>query len=231
MTTFPKCIRSQSLLNLCIQYDSSYTFKLFNISSFLGNTVFSGLESRRLYVRNLLQIFHTKRIERSHTHRAHDCNIQMVALAYLHFWVYPPSESIDRFRLSVCIFILTSLFFHSVSLYVYFLSLNYRKLAHLTSWLHFMITRDDAVIQKFVISNSQHTYRKRLRGKTRTNYFYYYGYKFREFTLQLPSFRHTLILDLDETLVYSCRYSDLSLMVPSLESIGITIVGVVGWLG
>lgn len=226
MATFPKCIRLQSLRNLYIQYNSSHTFNVPTLTSFLGITVFSGLESRQLYVGNLLQIFHTKRIERDHTRRDHDCNIQIVALAYLYFWVYPPSESIDHFRLSVCIFILTSLFFHSVSLYVYFLAMNCRKLAHLTSWLHFMITRDDAVIQKFVISNSQHTYRKRLRGKTRTNYFYYYGYKFRELTLQLPSFRHTLILDLDETLVYSCRYSDLSLMVPSLESIGITIVGV-----
>ena len=36
--------------------------------------------------------------------------------------------------------------------------------------------------------------------------------------------RHTLILDLDETLIYSCRYSDLSSMASSLETIGITIV-------
>lgn len=41
---------------------------------------------------------------------------------------------------------------------------------------------------------------------------------------QMIPIRHTLILDLDETLIYSCRYSDLSTMSSSLETIGITIV-------
>ena len=41
---------------------------------------------------------------------------------------------------------------------------------------------------------------------------------------QMIPIRHTLILDLDETLIYSCRYSDLSSMASSLETIGITIV-------
>ena len=130
-------------------------------------------------------------------------------------------------RLSICVVILSPRFFHSLIMYFQFLSFIRRKLTHLLSWTRFMVTRDDVVIQKFVISNSQHVYRKRLRGKTRTNYFYYYTYKLREMMIHLPYYRHTLILDLDETLVYSCRYSDLSLMVPTLESIGITIVGMI----
>lgn len=150
----------------------------------------------------------------------------LLTLTYISGY-YSPVNLILTHRLSICIFILSSFFFHSMIVYFHFILFIRRKLTHLLSWTHFMVTRDDAVIQKFVISNSQHVYRKRLRGKTRTNYFYYYTYKLREMMIHLPYYRHTLILDLDETLVYSCRYSDLSLMVPSLESIGITIVGMI----
>ncbi len=92
------------------------------------------------------------------------------------------------------------------------------------AWVRFLSSQDQDLVRGFLLSNCQHIYKKRIRGKTKCNYLRYYGCKLRETIIHLPLHRHTLILDLDETLVYSCRYSDLSLMIPSLESIGVTIL-------
>lgn len=72
--------------------------------------------------------------------------------------------------------------------------------------------------------NCQQTFKQRLKGKTKCNPVQYYMCMWRFQLCQMIPARHTLILDLDETLVYSCRFSDLSTMASSLESVGITIV-------
>ncbi|KAK8819015.1 hypothetical protein WA538_001595 [Blastocystis sp. DL] len=116
--------------------------------------------------------------------------------------------------LSICVFILSSRFF-SVSLL---------RIARAVAWIRFLTSKDLSFIRRHLLSNCQHIYKKRIQGKTRCNYLRYYGCKIRDSLLCVPHYRHTLILDLDETLIYSCRYSDLSLMVPSLESVGVTIL-------
>lgn len=102
--------------------------------------------------------------------------------------------------------------------------LTIRRIARAVAWIRFLTSKDLSFIRNHLLSNCRHIYKKRIRGKTRCNYLRYYGCKIRDSLLCVPHYRHTLILDLDETLIYSCRYSDLSLMVPSLESVGVTIV-------
>lgn len=102
--------------------------------------------------------------------------------------------------------------------------LTFRRIARAVAWIRFLTSKDLSFIRRHLLSNCQHIYKKRIQGKTRCNYLRYYGCKIRDSLLCVPHYRHTLILDLDETLIYSCRYSDLSLMVPSLESVGVTIV-------
>ena len=91
---------------------------------------------------------------------------------------------------------------------------------------HFLLlfSNDSDIVRNAIVSNCKHVYKNRIRGKTKCNPFYYYACKWRFLFFHIPPIRHTLILDLDETLVYSCRFSDLSTMKPSLESIGVTIV-------
>ena len=87
-----------------------------------------------------------------------------------------------------------------------------------------LFSNDSKVIKYAITSNCKQVYKNRLRGKTSCNPIRYYSCKWRTLFFNIPVIRHTLILDLDETLIYSCRFSDLSTMKPSLESIGITIV-------
>lgn len=134
------------------------------------------------------------------------------------------SDSNLLYSFSICIFILSSLVFNSSLLFHFINRIRYRVIAKWIAWIRFLTSRDPDLARSFLLSNCQHIYKKRIRGKTKCNYLRYYGCKLRDTIIQLPLHRHTLILDLDETLVYSCRYSDLSLMIPSLESIGVTIL-------
>ena len=95
---------------------------------------------------------------------------------------------------------------------------------HFVTHVLFLLSRDDRIVKNAIILNCQDIYHKRIHGKTKCNPIRYYSCKWRFRLSSFPHNRHTLILDLDETLVYSCRFSDLATMVPSLECIGITIV-------
>ena len=86
-------------------------------------------------------------------------------------------------------------------------------------WCH-----NEDTIRQCILSNCQYTYKQRLKGKTKCSSVRYYMCIWKFQVSQMIPIRHTLILDLDETLIYSCRYSDLSSMSSSLETIGITIV-------
>ena len=104
------------------------------------------------------------------------------------------------------------------------LAITCRSLLGLFRHFLLLFSNDSDIVRSAIVSNCKHVYKNRIRGKTKCNPFYYYACKWRFLFYHIPLIRHTLILDLDETLVYSCRFSDLSTMKPSLESIGVTIV-------
>ena len=82
------------------------------------------------------------------------------------------------------------------------------------------------LVRECIHSNCRYIYKQRLMGKTNSNKMSYYLCMWKCHLLKIIPIRHTLILDLDETLIYSSRFTDLGGLSSSLESIGITIVSI-----
>lgn len=111
-----------------------------------------------------------------------------------------------------------------IPLFALLVSVMCRRFFHFLAHVFILFSRDRRAVKRAIILNCQDIYHKRIHGKTKCNPIRYYTCRWRFHFSQFPHKRHTLVLDLDETLVYSCRFSDLATMVPSLECIGITIV-------
>ena len=117
------------------------------------------------------------------------------------------------------------LFYVSRRLYRMFCSIfSSRFLSRVVTGILILLKRDANTIRTVITNNCRQMYLRRLQGRTWLNPARNYGCRYCLHLTKITPFRHILILDLDETLVYSCKFSDISPMMRVFDSIGVTIV-------